>query len=181
MLRDWTLLPCPEVEEWLKVNVLPHYDELADALGRIAMPATILDQEPVKEWFSQAEAMEKKYCDSLRPLITQQSLGFAGSNPITAEDIVSHTKSLGHRHQSPRSHRGCVRQSAFEAMCDGLDMQCEPLHAWLKDAHDSGKAMALDPPNSLHTDTADSPMDCTATSTTEPDGSMNDEVSGGPP
>ena len=98
MLRDWALLPCPEVEEWLTAHALPHHSELAHALEKMVMPTTILDHELVKGWFSSAEAVEKGYCDFLRPSIIRRCLGFAGSNAITADHIVSPTKSLGYRH-----------------------------------------------------------------------------------
>ena len=106
MLRDWALLPCPEVEEWLTTHALPQHNELAHALEKMVIPTTILDHELVKGWFSLAEVVMKGYCDHLRSPIMRRCLGFAGSNAITADHIVSPTKSLSYRHQS-HSHGGC--------------------------------------------------------------------------
>ena len=171
MLRDLALLPCPEVEEWLTAHVLPQHNELAHALEKMAMPTTILDHELVKGWFSCAEAVEMGSCDFLRPLIMRRCFGFAGSNAITANHIVNPTKSLDHRHRTPHSHRECVHQSAFNTMCDTLERRCEPLHAWLKEAHDLGEVTFVDPPNSPYLDRA-------TTSTAEPEDATSDEVSG---
>jgi len=73
--RDWLGMPCPELEAWLRSNILPLDPRLSKSLERIPKPQTILNEKVVQDWFGKAIDLDPPYCDELRDFIIRQSLG----------------------------------------------------------------------------------------------------------
>jgi hypothetical protein len=74
-LWDWMELSCPDLELWLKSNILPLDAQLSGSLDRIARPKMILDNDSVQAWFEMAKHLDSGFCDELKDLILRRGSG----------------------------------------------------------------------------------------------------------
>jgi len=82
-VRDWMELPCPDLEHWLRSNVLPLDARFSRSLDPFPRPQTILDDSSVQRWFEMAKNVDESYCSELKAIILRRSLGIEAKSPLS--------------------------------------------------------------------------------------------------
>ena len=67
-------LPCPDLELWLRSNILPLDARFLKLLDPLPRPQTILDDDSVQAWLEMAKHIDSLYCDELKAVILRRSL-----------------------------------------------------------------------------------------------------------
>lgn len=90
-LRDWKELPCPDLEQWLRSNILPLDPRFSKSLDQLPRPQTILDDSSVQAWFERTKTLDASYCSELKAIILSRSLGVGAESPLPKWIRVSST------------------------------------------------------------------------------------------
>jgi len=109
-LRDWKELPCPNLEHWLRSNILPLDARFSKLLDPFPRPQTILDDSSVQAWFERAKDLDPSYCSELKAIILRRSLGIRVGSPLP----------------------GLIRVE-FDTVSEAMSMPCEVLKRWLEE------------------------------------------------